>query len=174
MQGRIQEAMQRRAPRIQGEMGFLEHSPAEDLRPYVDRIWVSEQPGESAGESKVLPDGCVEIAVAVEGGFDLIRQADGRQPSFPTITVVGLSTHPLETTFLGGTHLVGVRLTPAGAVALLGDGVAELVNRSADLASMSPVLARRIEEGAEELAPPESVGRPPTLDGAPCKGRYLP
>jgi AraC-like DNA-binding protein len=111
-------------------MPFREHRPPRDLERHVDCVWVAETPG---GASTLLPDGCVEIVVEVEGRLRL-----GGAPG-PPVRVVGLTTRPLAIAYDGPTRLAGIRLTPAGAARL---GPAEGAGMRG-LAEAAEHLARR-------------------------------
>lgn len=131
-------------------MAFKEQTPAQDLRRFVDCLWTSTpSPGEPR-ESAILPDGCVEIVVAVEGGFHLAGGPIPTSGGGPAVAVVGMATGRLESVLAPCSRLLGVRLTPAGAMRLLGDGLRGLVNCAGDGAQLLAGSARRLVAAVEE------------------------
>jgi AraC-like DNA-binding protein len=131
-------------------MAFHERRPIDELARYVDRIWTLSQSQDGDHESVILPDGCVEIVFAVEGAFSLTGQPEpGAARS--SVTVLGLATKPLGAVYRGRSHLVGVRLTPSGAMHIVGPELSQLVNRAADAADLFPTLSSRLSVAIEEL-----------------------
>jgi AraC-like DNA-binding protein len=126
-------------------MAFLEQVPPPDLARYVDAFWTCSRPG---GAATILPDGCVEAVLAVEGRFRLAGADRGRGTG---LCLVGLATRPLPARYEGEARLAGVRLTPVGALRLLGDGLRPLANGAADAGDVLP-CAPRLADAAESLA----------------------
>jgi len=132
-------------------MSFHELAPTIDLARYVDGIWTLSQSQDGCHESLVLPDGCVEIVFAVEGSFGLAGQLGPRDARWPMVTVLGLATKPHGILYRGRAHMIGVRLTPAGAMRIVGTELSQLVNGAADGADILPALASRFTGAIEDL-----------------------
>jgi AraC-like DNA-binding protein len=128
--------------------GFHERVLPVDLARHVDALWISTNDATRDERSTILPDGCVEVVISLTGGFRLAGEPGGSS----LVRVIGLATGRLETVHTAYSLLVGVRLTPAGALRCLGDGLAGLSNRSADGADLLPALAPRLADAAEVLA----------------------
>jgi AraC-like DNA-binding protein len=122
---------------------FEEFPAPHRLGRYVDSVWTSRQ--DAGGPSRILPDGCVEIVVALAGGF---------MPY--TTTIVPLATRPIATNYAPHSHLVGVRLTAAGAVRLLA-GALPCINTTADASAVAPRLTSELECAADAFARGESI-----------------
>jgi AraC-like DNA-binding protein len=129
-------------------VAFIEQRPDADLAGHLDCVWTSTHAAGTGGSSSVLPDGCVEIVVALDGHFGLRDRPATRRP--PRVTVVGHSTRPLETVFDHCQRLVGARLTPSGALRLLADALPHIVNCSADGADIDPRLAHDMFQAVDQ------------------------
>ncbi|HET6373409.1 MAG TPA: AraC family transcriptional regulator [Candidatus Polarisedimenticolia bacterium] len=142
-------------------MSFHEQPLAQDLTRYVQCLWTSSfsQPGRS--ESVIVPDGCVEIVYSIEGSFHLAGRPGRAQMPARTITVLGLATRALGTMYRGPSRLIGLRLTPAGAMRLFPDGLRDLVDGSADGEQIFPALTRRLAGAVEHFT---ESGRPELLN----------
>lgn len=120
-------------------MAFVERAPPPELSRFVDAFWVLSQP--RGGATTIVPDGCVEAVVTVEGRFRLAGEA---AREMRRTRLLGLATHPLRARYEGPVRLAGIRLTPAGALRLLGS-VAD------------GTLAPPLEDAAEAFARTGSV-----------------
>lgn len=83
-------------------MGYHEHPSTVALRPWLECIW--ERGGNPDAPVRVLPDGCIDI-VWTRGAGTLI---------------VGANTTAFQVGIESGIHVVGARLRPGAAPALLG------------------------------------------------------
>jgi AraC-like DNA-binding protein len=101
------------------DIPYTEIAPPADLAPYVDRLWLRTTGG-GGGVERVLPDGCVDVIVHVERG---------------AAELVGTMTHAHEVVS-GPAELVAVRFKPGTAAALTRCALAELTDRSEDLAAL--------------------------------------
>ncbi|MFO0981328.1 MAG: AraC family transcriptional regulator [Planctomycetota bacterium] len=136
-------------------MAFHERAPGKQLSRHVQCIWIAAQsPG---GEGRIVPDGCVEIVFAVDGAFCLAVEP-GRVIRSSPVTVLGLATRPLGVAYHGRSRLVGVRLTPAGAMRLFARDTACLGNGAADGTALVPALARRLADAVATLVASGSQG----------------
>lgn len=95
-----------------------EISPPAVLAPFVDRFWYrgANEPAESAGPTRVLPDGCLDIVVGSHGAI-----------------VVGAMTRPIVVPPVGRAGLLGVRFRPGMATAFLAIPAATLTDDRAPL-----------------------------------------
>jgi len=95
-----------------------EISPPAVLAPFVDRFWYrgASDPAESAGPTRVLPDGCLDIVVGPQGAI-----------------VVGAMTRPIVVPPPAGSGLIGVRFRPGMATAFLAIPAAALTDDRAPL-----------------------------------------
>lgn len=95
-------------------MAYLEHPPAAALRPYVRCFWVAETPDAAseprAADSRVLPDGCMDIIFARHGPEGAGRDAFA-------VTAVGTMTRYLDAAPLP--LRIGVRFEPGIGPCLL-------------------------------------------------------
>ena len=76
------------------------------------------------------------------------------------MTVLGLNTMPLRAVYQDRPRMIGVRLTSAGAMRLLGPAVAQFVNGAGDGVEILGTLARRLTDAVEQLA---ESGNPDSL-----------
>lgn len=126
-----------------GDTPYTEVAPPSDLAPYVDRLWLRTTT-RSTGAHRVLPDGCVDILVHADRG---------------AVELVGTMTRAIEVPGEPA-DMIAVRFRPGAAAAITHCGLAELTDRSVDLADLGLAgdLAGRIVD----------AGRPgaATADGA--------
>jgi AraC-like DNA-binding protein len=83
-------------------MSIREHRPPTVLAEWLDRLWVRE-PG-AGGPARILPDGCIDIVFSSRSGLRL----------------VGANTVAFITSVAPDELVVGARMVPGGAPALLG------------------------------------------------------
>ncbi len=98
-------------------MTYLEIRPAAALEPWVECFWSRVDDG-SAGEHRVLPDGCADLV------FDL---TDGEG------TAVGTMTRPLLMAPRAQSEFFGVRFHPGRAAAFLRIPLAEITDAKVPL-----------------------------------------
>lgn len=89
-------------------VGYLECRPADALAPYVDCGWVRSNI--AGGSLRVMPDGCVDVFVTGEGA----------------VMVSGPATTFYDQCASTEGVLIGLRLRPGAAAAVLGHPVSEL------------------------------------------------
>ena len=86
---------------------YFESAPARSFQPYVVCNWKHIFEGDCAHDFKVLPDGCVDIILI------------GDRPPL----VVGPNLKAFVASFDGPTKIVGIRLKPGIAAAVLNENV---------------------------------------------------
>jgi AraC-like DNA-binding protein len=96
---------------------YFESAPARSLKPYVVCSWKQIFEGDCAHSFKVLPDGCVDIILV------------GDRPPL----VVGPNLKAFIASFDGPTEIVGIRLKPGTAAAVLNENMNNLVDREVSL-----------------------------------------
>jgi AraC-like DNA-binding protein len=94
---------------------YREHAPAADLDGLVGCTW--ERRGATAGEVRVIPDGCVDVVWSVSGGLRL----------------AGPDTGPVVYDPEPGYEATGLRLRPGAAGSVLGIPLTEIRDRRAPL-----------------------------------------
>ena len=96
---------------------YLESAPSSSLKPYVVCNWEHVFDGDGAHNFKVLPDGCADIILV------------GDRPP----VVVGPNLRAFVASFNGPTQIVGIRLKPGIAAAVLNENVKNIVDREVPL-----------------------------------------
>jgi AraC-like DNA-binding protein len=121
-----------------------EISPPPVLAPFVDRFWYrgATDPVESAGSTRVLPDGCLDIVVGPRGAI-----------------VVGAMTRPIVVPPAGGSGLLGVRFRPGMATAFLAIPAAALTDDSAPLEAIWPDGAEIAEHVGSAVGADQAMSR---------------
>ena len=107
---------------------YVERAPAAPLAGLVSSAWI-QRSGDEAYRSRHIPNGSVELVCTLG--------AEAR--------VVGPLTEPLVEVLEPGTTIVGVRLHPGAAPAVLGMPASEVVDLAVDLWD-APALAETIAE----------------------------
>lgn len=107
-------------------MAYLEHAPPAAIQDYVDCLWTSTWEGQDESQL-VLPDGAIDIVLAIDYAGDVC------------VTAVGTMTTAL-TVPPAVVDRVGVRFRPGGAAPLLRIGASDLTDRTVPL---EDVLGRR-------------------------------
>lgn len=125
--------------RAKQRMWYREEAAGADLAPFVLCAWELGVPRMKTGwrEHLVFPDGCCALIS--------LRQGAGReQPGQPSARIAGPRLAPLRVQLEPGDQYWGLRLQPAACRAVLGIPPAELRDRVAELASLSPSRARQV------------------------------
>jgi AraC-like DNA-binding protein len=131
-----------------GGVHYREFAPPPALAAHVRCLWVLEAPEDpGAAADPVLPDGCAEIVVHYEGGVERLDAGGVRVLSRHRAAVVGQIEGPLLLRPRGRVGILGVRLRPEGAAALLGVPAADLAGRSLSLEEVLGSRGRRLQEG---------------------------
>jgi len=126
-------------------MIYREHPIPALLARAVESIWTLESAHDaSACGQPVVPDGRSEIIVHFADPFERID--DGIATRQPAILVAGQLERPLVLRPTGRTGVLGIRLRPEGAAAILRLPQHELVGRTEAVDGVSPLLARWLVE----------------------------
>jgi AraC-like DNA-binding protein len=123
-------------------MSYREHPAPDRLRPWVACLWERRGEGEPV---RVLPDGCIDV---------LWTQGAGTQ-------IVGPNTIAFLTPVASGTHVVGARMRPGAAPALLGVDPCELRDGRIELHELWGEHGRALGEALDRSADPRA-----TISGA--------
>ena len=128
-------------------MRYRESVPHAGLRPFVEAIWTMSSaavvPNRRAGT--ILPDGAVEIVVSFGGpiGIPPLRRPHTR-------VLLGPSDRVRRVTYSGVVDLVGFRLRPGIARAIVQSPLARVVNRLVPLVSAAPALDAALESSLDQ------------------------
>lgn len=109
---------------------YFESAPIRSLKPYVVCNWGQIFDGDCAHNFKILPDGCVDILLI-----------DDRQP-----LVVGPNLKAFVALFDGPTEIVGIRLKPGIASAVLNENVKNIVDREVPLEDLWGSRAPKLQD----------------------------
>jgi len=116
-------------------MRYREFVPAAPLRPLVHRIWMLQgEVGAEADFQRAMPDGRPELIFNLADRFES-RGPGGRERQ-PEALLVGPTTRAIELRPTGRVDLLGLRLQPGAAPALLRHSGLELVDRALDLCNL--------------------------------------
>ena len=113
---------------------YEEFAPPPALAAHVHCLWLFE--GEEAGiEQAVPPDGRPELIVHVGTPYEE-QDADGGWQTQPKLLFAGQLTRPLVLRSRGAVSVLGVRFTPAGAWAFVGQALSSCTDRRLALAEL--------------------------------------
>jgi len=151
----------------QGE-GIFGHWTLTESRPrhlfsIVESIWHFDGTLPNAWE-RHLPNGCVELVVQFDDGFHFVKE--GIRERCPTGCLAGIQTG--STSIEAPTHrsrVLGVRLLPAGAYAVLGRPLHESTGRLVDLDDLVGRAAHELVQRCVDLPDGESRVR--------CAARWI-
>ncbi len=126
------------APTARPGQSYRERMPRPELAGVLSCVWLLHVPsGEPAYEHRTVPNGCVEMACALDTGM---------------VRVAGPKRGPALERVRPGTTVVGVRFRPGAASAVLGPPAAELVDIDVDLdlvwGPSAATLGARLAESA--------------------------
>lgn len=134
--------------------------PASPLAGMVDGIWYFE--GSLAHlRERHFPTGRAELIVHLGPRYRRVGADGVLRGAFASVCVAGLTTGPdvIEAP-PGESAVLGIRLHPAGAWAVLGTPMLELTDRTVDLYDLAGGEAHRLfDRCAEAATPEERVGR---------------
>jgi AraC-like DNA-binding protein len=129
---------------------YLEIPPAPALAPWIDCFWSIRAGPTSLVVNRVLPDGCADLIVGVDGARGAM--------------VVGTMRSALKVPLAGAARLVGVRFHPGAALRVFDTPLTELTDRRIPLDCLW-------SSDAEELA--EALDRADTAQGVATVERLL-
>lgn len=109
---------------------YFESAPTRSLKPYVVCTWRHIFEGRGGHDFKVLPDGCVDILLVGD-----------TQP-----LVVGPNLKAFVASFDGSTEIVGIRLKPGIAAAVLNENVKNIVDREVPLEDLWGSRAPKLQD----------------------------
>lgn len=112
------------------------------LAAYVDRFWYSEGSIGVARE-RLLPNGMAELAVCLG---DPHRLVEGKGSSTLRMSLTGLQTGPVVIEHPAYHRVLGLRLRPAGAYALLSLPMSEVSDLTVDLEDVLGAAARELTD----------------------------
>jgi AraC-like DNA-binding protein len=92
-------------------MTYAEVKPHPALEPYIDVYWTVESDGVVVQKTKILPDGCIDIIINLEGDYK--TTAGVVLMKSETAYVVGTMTRFIENIIQSKTRLLGIRFKPA-------------------------------------------------------------
>jgi methylphosphotriester-DNA--protein-cysteine methyltransferase len=121
---------------------YREQQPVQ-LAAHVDRIWFFEGPT-ACVHKRIFPNGKVELLVNMAEPYRVAEGMDGDQ--LPDACLTGLLAGPLVIAQPAWQRVLGVRLRPAGVLALFGTPVGELSGRAVDLEALHGGAARALME----------------------------
>jgi len=104
---------------ISGAPRYVEVPPSPALAPWVECFWSIEAGPIPAAVNRVLPDGCADLIVGVDGGEGAM--------------VVGTMRSALLVPLVGPARLVGVRFHPGAALRIFDTPLAQLTDRRVPL-----------------------------------------
>jgi AraC-like DNA-binding protein len=117
-------------------MSIREHRPPTVLADWLDRVW--EREAGQGGPARILPDGCIDIVFSPSRGLRLVGAN----------TVAFLSdVEPAEI-------VVGARMVPGGAPALLGIAAEDQLDRRMPLRDVIGDDGARLEQRLSEARDP--------------------
>lgn len=136
-------------------MKYAELAPNPHLASIVHCLWTLEgDAAELGGEAQpILPDGRPELVLHVGDAFERVY-GDGRIERQPGLLFAGQLTSALVLRPTGRIGVLGVRLHPHGAAALLEQPQDELAGLTIGVDDLSPALARslhRVRDSATTL-----------------------
>jgi AraC-like DNA-binding protein len=130
--------------------------PAPDLAAYVRHYWILLGGASGGPAHPVFPDGCGEIVFNL-GSLTHEREPSGRLAVQPRAMLVGQMTRPLDMVPGGDLRIVGIKLAPWGAAAIVGEASSALRDRTIALSDVDPALLARSGERLEECRDDDQV-----------------
>ena len=134
---------------------YRERLPRPELAGVLSCVWLLHVPsGEPAYEHRTVPNGCIEVACALDTGL---------------VRVAGPKRRPALERVAPGTTVVGVRFRPGAASAILGPPAAELVDLDLDLDLVwGPSVATLGARITEPATPQDAAARLERAVAARC------
>jgi AraC-like DNA-binding protein len=127
-------------------MHYREYAAVPALASVVDCMWTLDgDVRELEGAQPVLPDGRPEIVLHLGDPFERVDASGSHERQAPMI-FAGQLLGPLDLRATGRIAVVGIRLHPHGAAALVAAPQHHLVGRTVDVWALLPSLARALDE----------------------------
>jgi AraC-like DNA-binding protein len=130
-------------------MDYREFPALPPLDRLIDCVWFLTGRGDSYHPQPVVPDGRLELLVHLGDPF-LRLSADGSTQVQDSILVAGQLTGPIHLQPGSWIDVVGVRLNPLGAFAVLALPLSDLTNDVVSLRAVRPGLSVALEAAAAE------------------------
>lgn len=92
-------------------MSYAEVKPHYGLRPYIDAYWTVSSEGTEPHSQRILPDGCVDIILNLEGDYKTDKGVMVMKSE--TAYLIGTMTCFRESTIQSKSKLLGIRFKPA-------------------------------------------------------------
>jgi AraC-like DNA-binding protein len=124
-------------------LDYKEFAPSRRLAPIVSCFWTLEGHAEEVREQAVLPDGRPEVIVHLGDPFDRLHDVVERQAR---VIFAGQITNRLILRPTGRVAVLGIRLHPDGAPAIIRSPQDDLAGRTPALDELSGSLARALNE----------------------------
>jgi len=125
---------------------FAVHFPAPPLSRCVQFLWIAQDRFDFRRE-RVLPNGVVEVIVNLGPRFKVLANEDfSRAEVFDRAWVAGIQRRGLVIEPFAETDLLGIRIRPGGARALLGLPLHELTDRVVELELLDTLDLRGLRE----------------------------
>jgi AraC-like DNA-binding protein len=140
-------------------MRYREYAALPALASIVRCVWTLEGHARDLGDVQpVLPDGCPEIILHLGDAFERIHRDGGREHQ-PLTIFAGQLLGPLDLRATGRVAVVGIRLRPDGAAALLREPQQNLVGLTLGLDVLSPSLGHLLDEVRGDARKPDDVAQ---------------
>jgi AraC-like DNA-binding protein len=130
-------------------MIYREYTATPVLALIVECVWTLDGDArEMADAQPVLPDGRPEIILHLGDPFERVH-GNGERERQARVIFAGQLLRPLDLRATGRVAVVGIRLRPHGAAALLAEPQHRLVGHTLGLDVLSTSLARDLQQGRE-------------------------
>jgi AraC-like DNA-binding protein len=137
---------------------FRRIEPAPDLAAHVRHYWVLLGGASGGPGHPVFPDGCGEIVFNLGSAPAHELQWSGRLTAQPRAMLVGQMTRPLQMVPGGALRMVGIKLAPWGAAAILGEASSALRDRTAALSDIDPTALPNLGEQLDGCSEGDQIG----------------
>lgn len=128
-------------------MEYAEHPVPDDLRRYVQCLWVLRDAAPDAAIQTIYPDGRCELLA--ELGVPLrFHGADGEIRSDQPFCFAGQQSGPIRLQAIGEVHCIGLRLAAACGGLVVGARLPELRDRAPDLYTLDALFAEEFSRAA--------------------------
>lgn len=140
-------------------MDYVEHAPPDDLRRYVQCLWILRDDAPDEAIQTIYPDGRCELLA--ELGVPLhFRGADGTVRADEALCFAGQQLGPIRLQAVGPVHCIGIRLQAPCSGLVAGARLPELRDQAPDLHALDAAFARAFHVAAQasiDSASPEPL-----------------
>lgn len=138
-------------------MEYIEHAPPEDLRRYVQCLWLLRDDAPDDEVQVIYPDGRCELLA--EFGVPLrLHGPDGELRADQPFCFAAQQLGPIRLQATGPVHCLGVRLAAAGSALIAGSRLPELRDSAVDLHLLDDVFAGQFITVARIFAETRQAG----------------